>query len=227
MLADTHRAWAVAWWLGGTLALDAATVALDRAPAVHPAAVLAGVAVAPLFSAGRGLPPRRWDKHGRRLPRDWGLLGISPDVDQRWWPGPPRHGYHWRGHRGVTHRPWFATVVTLVFGVVPYLAVLRAGVPAPVGVVVFAPAAGWWSHLSGDMLYGRLPVWGVAVRWRLVDGVWRRRVVWWRYIVGLGWKTGGVLERGGRWWRDPAAGVCTVVAAVLIGAHLALLSTLA
>lgn len=203
MLADTHRAWAVAWWLGGTLALDATTAALGRAPAIHPGAVIAGVFVAPVFSAGR-----------------W----LSPDMDHRWWPGPPRHGYYWRGHRGVTHRPWFASVLTLVFGVVPYVVVLRAGVAAPVAAVVLAPVAGWWSHLSGDMIYGRLPVWGLAVRWRTVDGVWRRRVVWWRYVVGLGWKTGGVLERGGRWWRDPAVGVFSVVSVVLVGAHLVLLA---
>jgi hypothetical protein len=202
MLADTHRAWAVAWWLGETLTIDAAAVALDRAPAVHPAVVLAGAAIAPVFSAGR-----------------W----LSPDMDHRWWPGPPRHGYQWRGHRGITHRPWLATVVTLVFGVVPYLIAVRAGVPTPVAPLAFSPAAGWWSHLSGDMIYGRLPVHLPRLAWRMDEaGRWHRRWVWWRYIVGLGWKTGGVLERGGRWWRDPAAGVCGALSVVLVGAHLAL-----
>lgn len=238
MLADTHRAWAAAWWLGVTLAVDAAAAWAGSSAPVGPAAVAAGVIVAPLFSAGRGLPPRRVDRYGRPRGRDWTQLGVSPDIDHRWAPGPPRRSYDWRGHRGWTHRPWFAAVVTVVSGVLPWLIAVAGGASPATAAVLFAPAAGWWSHLSGDMIYGRLPVWlpsveRVAGATVLVpDGVgrmvrvaeWRWRVGWRRRIVGLGWSTGGVLERGGRWWRDPAAWVCTAGSVVLAAGHLALLA---
>lgn len=228
MLADTHRAWAVAWWLGVTLGADAAAAAVGRGPVVGPGAVLTGIAVAPLFSAGRGLPPRRFDRYGRPRRRDWGKLGISPDIDQRWAPGPPMRGYDWRGHRGWTHRAWFASVLTVVAGLVPFALAARAGVPGPAAAGVFAPVAGWWSHLSGDMVYGRLPV-HLFGRWRVL-GIHRwglTSVYRWglrRFVVGLGWETGGLLERGGRWWRDPAAGVCGALSVVLAGAHVVLVA---
>lgn len=208
MLGPTHRAFAAAWWLAGTLTVDAVAALAGHLPPVHPVVVLAGVVVAPLTAAGRR---------------------SSPDMDQRWAPGPPRHSYEWRGHRGWTHRAWFASVLTVLVGVVPYVVARTYGVPGPVAVLVFAPVAGWWSHLVGDTLYGRLPLYLPHVRrYRAHLGPvgWVRggyRVVWVRHLVGLGWQTGGVLEKGGPVWRDPAAKVFMACSDLLLVGHLVLL----
>lgn len=76
----------------------------------------------------------------------------SPDVDRLWAPG--REGLHrWDRHRGFTHRVWFASGLTVLAG--------AAVVAAPTyWMFPVAAAWGWWSHLSGDMIYGRLKVRG-------------------------------------------------------------------
>jgi len=175
-MAKGHRAFSATYWLGITAGLNVAHPGLIAAPAV-----IVGVVLAWPMSAGRY---------------------CSPDIDHRWAPGPPRNHYDWRYHRGWTHRYWFACVVFLCAGAVPFSVLLRQGVPAEAASAIFGLPAGWWSHLAGDQIYGRLKVLGRA--------------------RGLGWKTGGVAESGGRFWRDPAAQVFTVASGLLVVAHLAL-----
>jgi hypothetical protein len=55
---------------------------------------------------------------------------------------------------------------------------LKLGLPAALATVALAPVAGWWSHLAGDMIYGRIKILGQP--------------------VGLGWETGGLSETGKR-----------------------------
>lgn len=180
-MKKTHRAYAGAFWLGTTLAVDAVAFKLGNDLPVHPAVVAIGTAIAPFFSSGN----------------------LSPDMDHQWAPGPPRRNYDWRGHRGFTHRFWFACVLSVLFALVPYLALIRADVPFEIASFAFAPVNGWWSHLSGDMIFGRLLILGKA--------------------YGLGWETNGLAEKGGKLWRDPAAQVSVVLSVVLAGAHLMLL----
>lgn len=175
-MAKGHRAFSATYWLGITAGLDVLHPGLIAAPAVVVGAVLAYP-----MSAGRY---------------------CSPDIDHRWAPGPPRNHYDWRYHRGWTHRYWFACVVLVLAGILPFALLIRSGVPSVSAAAIFGLPAGWWSHLGGDMIYGRLRVAGS--------------------IVGLGWKTGGVAESGGRFWRDPAAQVFTVLSGVLVVVHLAL-----
>jgi membrane-bound metal-dependent hydrolase YbcI (DUF457 family) len=188
-MRKTHRAFSGVFWLGITLAvneLGARAGAQDWL--IHPAVIVAGVVIAPWFSAGR-----------------W----LSPDIDHRWAPGPPRQNYHWRYHRGFTHRVWFASVLTLVFGLVPFMGLLGAGLPAALATVAFAPVNGWWSHLAGDMIYGRIKILGAA--------------------RGLGWRTGGLSETGrpstggSALIVDPASKVCLGLSTALAGLHLILL----
>jgi len=190
-MRKTHRAFAGAFWLGSTLALDGLALKSGHDVPVSPVVVAAGVFVAPLFSSGI----------------------MSPDMDHQWAPGPPRNHYDWRFHRGFTHRVWFATVLTMVCGLIPFMGLLHAGLSASVGTLAFAPVNGWWSHLFGDMIFGRIKF-----------GVWSFRLGrFWHWNVGLGWTTNGLAEKGGALWRDPAAKVSVAASGVLVAGHLALL----
>lgn len=190
MMKRTHRSYAIAFTLGTTLGVNVLLSAAGSGFIAHPAAVGLSAVGAQFFSSGN----------------------LSPDMDHVWAPGPPRKGYHWAGHRGFTHRVWFASLLSLLWGVPGAFVVSRVSQDDP---AVFAslwalwsfPLFGWWSHISGDMIYGRLPVLGRA--------------------RGLGWTTGGIAETGrGRdgaklWFglRDPASKVCLIVSAALALAH--------
>jgi hypothetical protein len=180
MMKKTHRAYAGAFWMGSSLLVDGLAVRSGHSVPISPPVVAVGLFVAPLFSSGK----------------------LSPDVDHTWAPGPPRNHYDWRYHRGFTHRVWFAAVLTLVSGLAPFLALLHAGLPVALATVAFVPVTGWWSHLSGDMIFGRILILGKA--------------------HGLGWTTGGAAEEGGSLLRDPAAKVSVAATAALVAAHLAL-----
>jgi membrane-bound metal-dependent hydrolase YbcI (DUF457 family) len=164
MLRRTHEAWAPVPWLAGTLAVDTLGLALHSGLVVSPLVAILSVPLTRPFSAGLN----------------------SPDMDQRWAPGRPRNNYDWRGHRGFTHRLWFAWVLTLGLGVLPTALLWGAGAPLWVLPAVFAPVAGWWSHLSGDMIRGRLPVHWPRRRWVKTAAGWQRRWVMWQTNVGLG-----------------------------------------
>jgi hypothetical protein len=94
MMKRTHQAFAGVFWLSGTLAADFVSVHLGHGEVVSAGMVALGWPLAVPLSAGRN----------------------SPDMDQMWWAGPPRcepgsqRRYYWRGHRGLTHRVWFACV---------------------------------------------------------------------------------------------------------------------
>lgn len=137
----------------------------------------------------------------------------SPDIDHQFWPGPPRAGADGRrytlwGHRGITHRYWFASLLTVPLGLLPVLVLAHRGVPWFWWPLALAPISGWWSHLAGDQIYGRLRVLGRA--------------------RGLGWTTDGALETGkrkngkARLIADPAAKVCAVLSSALVVFHLVL-----
>lgn len=191
MMRKTHRAFAGAFWLGSTLLVDGLALKSGHEAPISPAVVAVGLFVAPLYSSGKS----------------------SPDMDHQWAPGPPRNHYDWRYHRGFTHRIWFASVLTVLIGILPFLALTVHGVPPAYASIVFAPVNGWWSHLFGDMIFGRIKV-----------GVWSFRLGrFWHWNVGLGWTTNGVAEKGGSLWRDPAAKVSAGASVGLIAAHLALL----
>lgn len=189
MMGPTHRAFSGAFWLGSTLLVNELGHWVgSQDPVIQPAVIVAGFVIAPWFSAGRN---------------------FSPDIDQRWAPGPPRLNYDWRYHRGFTHRVWFATLLTFVFGLVPVLVMRGSGVRFEFASIGFAPINGWWSHLAGDMIYGRILILGRA--------------------RGLGWRTGGLSETGrpssggSALIVDPAAKVCLGLATALAGLHLFLL----
>lgn len=180
MMRETHEPFGVAWWLGTTLAATYVAHEAGWAQPFHPVSVVIGAPLAAAFAAGRN----------------------SPDIDHAWAPGPPRRGYHWAGHRGITHRVWFASLLTALC--VAGIGWLHLQVPdVPVGLLTWllGPLGGWWSHLAGDMIYGRIKILGRA--------------------RGLGWETGGLSESGGRWLRDPAAKVATGGVAALGGLWLA------
>jgi hypothetical protein len=195
MMKRTHQAFAGVFWLSGTLAADFVSVHLGHGEVVSAGMVALGWPLAVPLSAGRN----------------------SPDMDQMWWPGPPRcepgsqRRYYWRGHRGLTHRVWFACVVTVALLAVPLLVASRIG-PLSwwLAELQLALISGWWSHLAGDMIYGRIRIAGRA--------------------RGLGWRTGGLSETGTRehgghrWVIDPAAKVCAGLCAALVVAHVLLLS---
>lgn len=183
MMRKTHRAFAGAFWLGSTLAVDALALRSGHSAPFSPVVVATGLLTAPMFSSGKS----------------------SPDVDHVWAPGPPQKNYDWKGHRGFTHRVWFASFLTLLTGVLPYCFLLSTGLPPGIASGIFAPVIGWWSHLAGDMIFGRILIAGTK--------------------CGLGWETNGLAEKGGKLWRDPAAKVSVYLSAGLIAAHLALLVT--
>jgi len=92
---------------------------------------------------------------------------LSPDMDQ---------AYYWTsklipgGHRAVTH-----------FWLWPVIGGWVALRYVPIGWSWFALAVviAWSSHIAGDFIFGRIPVWK---RWH-----------GWQY-AGLGFKTGGFFE---------------------------------
>jgi hypothetical protein len=207
MMRKTHRAFAVVFWLGSTLTVDALAVKSGHEAPFSPAVVAAGPLLAMPFSAG--------------APKLTKKFGLSPDMDQMWAPGPPRNHYDWRYHRGFTHRVWFASLLSLLFGIAPFLALCRQGLPIGVASLALAPANGWWSHLAGDCIYGRIKfgIWTKAWDSESRRTVWR----WWHWNIGLGWKTGGASESGGKFLRDPAAKVCIGLSVALTAAHLVFL----
>lgn len=143
MMGSTHRAYAFTFTTGIAFAVNAVTaVAHDKYAITIPAIVIAGLS-SMYFSSGK----------------------FSPDIDRTWAPGPPRRGYHWRGHRGWTHRVWFASFLSVVWLALAaqVLSVHPVLMSADVWYVWSAPLLGWWSHLSGDMIYGRLPVMGQPI----------------------------------------------------------------
>jgi hypothetical protein len=175
MMGKTHRAWSGAFWLGTTLVVNEVFKLAGFDAPFHPVVILAGFFIAPWFSAGRYL---------------------SPDIDHRWAPGPPRGHYHWRYHRGFTHRVWFATLLTGALAILPFGLLLGIGVPSGIAYSVMAPINGWWSHIVGDMIYGRILISGRA--------------------YGLGWETGGDSE-------FISAGIFVGLASALSAVHLYLL----
>lgn len=101
----------------------------------------------------------------------------SPDVDQtgpwvavrRALPGVGR----WMGHRtGVTH--WWVVPVALWL-LVEVFAPAQATWPARALII------GWASHLVGDAIFGRIPLWPAGP------------------MIGLGFRTDGFLESGKLW----------------------------
>lgn len=183
MLKRTHEAFSGVFWSGGTLCLNLTALKLGYEIPVQFGAVLAGFLLAIPFSAGKN----------------------SPDFDQLIWPGPPKRDYYWKGHRGITHRFWFATlIISLPFLIAWWIS--RDLIPSYWTPIFFALPVGWWSHLFGDMIYGRI----------LIAG----------HPYGLGWTTGGLTETGKRKYGgkryviDPAAKTCTVIAGCLITIHL-------
>jgi membrane-bound metal-dependent hydrolase YbcI (DUF457 family) len=165
-----------------------------------PIPLLAGTAVANGILIWRGfetLAPSLVACATAPLAKPFSAGRNSPDIDHLWAPGPPRN-YHWKGHRGITHRVWFACLLTTIWTLAFMLPYWRYDWPGwtlwllPVWLV---PMSGWWSHLFGDMLFGRLPVHYPRRRWaRRVDGTWGKRWVMWSVNVGTGWKTGGERE---------------------------------
>jgi hypothetical protein len=115
----------------------------------------------------------------------------SPDADTTW--------LSRLGHRQATHRPdTTAVALTAATAVlwVPAAIVLPFGLAA----LAWAPVAGWWSHLAGDFLFGRIPFGpaaGAAMA-RVVPSGWVRHTPGGRqaYWIGVGWDTDGLLERG-------------------------------
>lgn len=188
MLKRTHEAFSGVFWLGGTLCVNLVGYRAGYGMPVNPVIAIAGVALAIPFSAGKN----------------------SPDIDHIWWPGFPKRGYPLWGHRGITHRFWFASLLTMPFLILFMLTKDSAlYILAP---LIWALPAGWWSHLFGDMIYGRLLIFG--------------------HPYGLGWRTGGLSETGirknggKRYIIDPAAKVCTALAISLAFCHLFIFTTL-
>jgi hypothetical protein len=189
MLKKTHEAFSGVFWLGGTLGINIAALRMGYSEMpIHPAVAIAGTILAAPFSAGKN----------------------SPDIDQIWWPGPPRRNYQWNGHRGITHRIWFASLISSPFLILAYV-YWQSTLPALMLPILFALPAGWWSHLFGDMIYGRILICG--------------------HPFGLGWETGGLTEigrrkhGGPRYVIDPAAKVCRVIVGTLAVFHLFMLVT--
>lgn len=110
----------------------------------------------------------------------------------------------WRLRRMLGRRGW-CWVVAAGFAA----GVVALG-PDRVAWLALAPAVGWWSHLAGDALFGRIPVGrrgGVLLARVLPTRFVRRSREGW--LVGVGWDTDGLLERGHRRLpeRDPVTGL--------------------
>jgi len=140
----------------------------------------------------------------------------SPDADQTW--------LAHLGHRRSTHRP-DTTAVALTVVSLAVWAPLAVVLPWGLHLLALAPVTGWWSHLVGDSIFGRIPC-GQAL------GSLLRSILGWhicpldptgRYWcwIGLGWETNGAAERGHtRWGRLPFAPATSVLrgVTVLLGA---------
>lgn len=128
-----------------------------------------------------------------------------PDVDQRrWWcyARDPLTGRRtvrrdlprWLQHRRVTH--WWGLAVPM--------AAPAAFLPAPLGWLLAAIAAGWLSHLAGDWVFGqrgpRETGWrgaGIPLGWRRCRSTSGR---YWSWIYhGCGLKCGGRVEVWAAW----------------------------
>ena len=97
---------------------------------------------------------------------------FSPDADVTW--------LSFLGHRKATHRPDTTALVLTLITLVAWLA-LAPQMPFGTDALIWAPVAGWWSHLAGDMIFGGLPI-----SKRIVAKGW------------IGWRldTDGLIERG-------------------------------
>ena len=191
-MAPTHRALGAAWWLAGCLTLNAAGPGL-----VNPVMALTGAAIAPVFAAGR----------------------ASPDADMTWLSD--------LGHRQGTHRPRTAAWLTVATAVACGAAWLwlwlnGRGDLDPLLPVVWAPVTGWWSHLLGDAVFGRIPLGrrtgALALRVlgpSLVKRSGGRQAYW----IGVGLDTDGLLERGNRMSRQRTPSGLHRVHNVLLGFH--------
>ena len=95
---------------------------------------------------------------------------TSPDADQSWLRWAPG------GHRGFTH--WWGLPALLAVGTLVFI-------PPEAAWAVWALLLGWGSHLVGDFIFGERPA-GIPM------------APWWAY-AGLGFDSGGVVERVLRW----------------------------
>lgn len=95
---------------------------------------------------------------------------TSPDADQSWLRWAPG------GHRGFTH--WWGLPALLAVGTLVFI-------PPEAAWAVWALLLGWGSHLVGDFIFGERPA-GIPM------------APWWAY-AGLGFNSGGALERTLRW----------------------------
>jgi hypothetical protein len=96
---------------------------------------------------------------------------TSPDADQTWL-------RRWMpgGHRGLLH--WWGLPALLALATLMFL-------PPETNWAVWALLLGWSSHLVGDFIFGERPP-GIPM------------APWWSY-AGLGFNSGGALERTLRW----------------------------
>jgi membrane-bound metal-dependent hydrolase YbcI (DUF457 family) len=166
MMGPTHRIWSATMWLG-----IAAVVDVTAARTGH------GIPL-PVVEIGIGLPLAMLTSGGTR---------FSPDRDLRWAPGFPRPGYHWKGHRGWTHRWWFAGVLVLLTAAGAVLSGHASFLP------IWAPVFGWCTHLVGDMIFGRLRVLGKARGWGWDTGGFGEKPFTWLCVLGSLAATGGLL----------------------------------
>lgn len=158
-------------WLAGTWWLGGVLAANSAGAGIRPSVALAGAVIAHVFGAGR----------------------LSPDADLTW--------LQHLGHRQATHRPDTTAVYLTAATMAVWVAVLLFA-PAesrPLHWLVWAPVTGWWSHLAGDMVYGRCPV-GRRSGGRLVRvlpaRLIRRGGGWQAWWIGVGLDTDGLSERG-------------------------------
>lgn len=143
---------------------------------------------------------------------------LSPDVDQRrgWRLADslaPDELLGNRGpmqHRGITHW-WGVAAVATAAWLTMLLPLADGGRGSLLAHGIGALLAGWWSHLFGDLVFGKADV-------RTGRGPGIPMLPWWGH-VGLSLDTGGRLER------LTHAGLWLVVAAQVL-AHLGLLSRL-
>lgn len=139
---------------------------------------------------------------------------LSPDVDQRWgWrladtvvPDELLGGRGPLQHRGISHWWGLALAVTALWWAA--LVVPLAGDGGRGDLVAHgagALLAGWWSHLAGDLVFGRADRWSGR-------GPGIPLLPWWGH-AGLGLDVGGRLEKVtlGVLWLAAAAQVLAAV----------------
>ena len=143
------------------------------------AANLLGAGVDPLVAAA-----------GAVVAPVFGAGRLSPDADVTW--------LRRLGHRQATHRPDTTATVLTVITLVAWIPAL-VYLPGDAAWLVWAPITGWWSHLVGDSIFGRIPVGarlGRVLAAVLPEHLIRRGGGRQAYWVGLGWDTDGPIERG-------------------------------